>query len=130
MPSTRGAWLPAVVTAQRLPRRRRGCWPARSNTMPNGSLLKYFGETGGPEHGGGQLMWPGTMDGFPVRGKNIPDLKQEELENILLEQDFKSEMFELWDPEQKKRYDKIKDRIANGLYIQFDRRVIDRPDKN
>ena len=81
------------------------------------SLHKYFGESGGQQHSNYKLQWPGTLDGFPVIGNpNKPDLKQEELENIEEQRDFKSEMFTLWDPEQKRIFDQISDRIINGWY--------------
>jgi len=80
------------------------------------SLHKYFGEQG-PQHGGYNLQWPGTLDGFPViGGRNKPDLKQEELENIEEQRDFKSQMFNLWDPDQKREFDSVSDRIINGWY--------------
>ncbi|NDD52734.1 hypothetical protein EBZ39_02440 [bacterium] len=81
------------------------------------SLRKYHGEIGGPQHNNAQLNWPGTLDGFPVIGNgNRPDLKQEELENIDIQYDFKSRMFELWDTAQKAEFDNINDKIVNGWY--------------
>lgn len=81
------------------------------------SLRKYHGELGGPQHNNAQLNWPGTLDGFPVLGSGQrPDLKQDELENIDLQYDFKSHMFELWDPAQKAEFDSINDKIVNGWY--------------
>ena len=74
--------------------------------MPDGSMLKFFQEGGGPnsDHGG-NLFWPGTPEGFPYRGESAPNLKQEEAENIPLALDFKSQMFELWDEKQKAAID-------------------------
>lgn len=82
------------------------------------STQKYHGEAGGWQHGGHRLNWPGTMDGFPVIGGvgGPSDLKQEELENIDLQYDFKSKMFVLWEPEQKAEFDDINDKIVNGWY--------------
>ncbi len=80
------------------------------------SLHKYFGEQG-PQHAGHNLQWPGTPDGFPViGGNNKPDLKQDEIENIEEQRDFKSKMFDLWDAEQKREFDAVSDRIINGWY--------------
>lgn len=82
------------------------------------SIHKYHGEAGGPQHGGARLHWPGTMDGFPVAsaGGLFPDLKQEEVENLDLQYDFKSSMFALWDEQQKAAFDEINDKIVNGWY--------------
>jgi hypothetical protein len=81
------------------------------------SLRKYHGEIGGTQHNNAQLNWPGTLDGFPVIGAgHRPDLKQDELENIDLQYDFKSRMFELWDPAQKAEFDNINDKMVNGWY--------------
>jgi len=81
------------------------------------SLRKYHGEIGGTQHNNARLNWPGTLDGFPVIGAgHRPDLKQDELENIDLQYDFKSRMFELWDPTQKAEFDDINDKMVNGWY--------------
>lgn len=82
------------------------------------SIKKYYGETGGSSHGNQHLHWPGTPDGFPVRGDGIPgNLKKEELEALDLNLDFKSKMFELWDPTQKAEFDDVNDKIVNGWYL-------------
>jgi hypothetical protein len=81
------------------------------------SIKKYYGEHG-TAHGNERLHWPGTLDGYPVRGNNIPtDIKKEELDGLDLELDFKSKMFELWDPAQKAEFDDINDKIINGWYL-------------
>lgn len=79
---------------------------------------KYHGETGGPQHAGHKLHWPGTMDGFPVIGPSggMPDLKAEEVENLDLRYDFKSKMFKLWVDAEKAEFDDINDKIVNGWY--------------
>jgi hypothetical protein len=83
------------------------------------SIKKYFGDLGGPAHGNDRLHWPGTADGYPVRGNSLPpDLKKEELDSIDLQLDFKSKMFELWDPVQKAEFDDVNDKIVNGWYLQ------------
>lgn len=84
------------------------------------SLLKYFADKGGPEHGG-TLHWPGTLDGFPFRGDKVPNLTQQEMENIPLALDFKSKSFRQWIAEEKKEFDKVMDCIANGIYMQHKR---------
>lgn len=89
--------------------------------MPKGSMLKYFREHGGEDHGGA-LFWPGTMDGFPYRGQAAPHLKQEEMEQIELALDYKSRMFCLWDPAEKAEFDQIMDRVINGWYMQHVRK--------
>jgi hypothetical protein len=82
------------------------------------SLKKYYGDLGGPQHGNDRLHWPGTLDGYPVRGSAAQvDLKKEETENLELNLDFKSKMFELWDPAQKAEFDDINDKIVNGWYL-------------
>lgn len=85
------------------------------------SIRKYFGEVNGTQHGDARLHWPGTLDGFPVKSAGSalpPDLKKEELENLDLQLDFKSRMFELWDPKQKEEFDDVNDKIINGWYLQ------------
>jgi hypothetical protein len=82
-------------------------------------MHKYHAEHGGgPQHNNAFLHWPGTMDGFPIAGgqKLNVDLKQEEVENLDLQYDFKSQMFELWDEKQKAEFDEINDKIINGWY--------------
>jgi hypothetical protein len=83
------------------------------------STRKYFGEVGGERHGGQRLHWPGTPEGFPViaGAGTQPNLKQDELENIDFQLDFKSKMFELWDVSQKTEFDDINDKIVNGWYM-------------
>jgi hypothetical protein len=91
--------------------------------MPNGSMLKFFKERGGPadEDHGGALHWPGTADGFPFRGPVAPDLKQNEFEDLPLALDFHSGMFMMWDADQKAGFDNVMDRISNGWYMQHKR---------
>ena len=83
------------------------------------SFRQYHSEVGGSEHPG-RLFWPGTQEGFPFvnkSGKAIPNLKQDEIDNAELEFIFKSRLFELWDPEQKKEFDDINGKIVNGWYM-------------
>jgi len=97
--------------------------------MPRGSMLKYFRERGGNDHGGA-LFWPGTLDGFPFRGQAAPHLRQEEIAQVALALDFKSQMFCLWDQAQKAMFDEIMDRIVNGWYMQHRREDIYEADHN
>ena len=80
-----------------------------------GRLLKYFQERGGPDHGG-TLHWPGTPAGFPVRSEQQLLLKQHETEELEHTFDYHSQLFRLWEPEDKAAFDQIMDRIANGWY--------------
>ena len=89
--------------------------------MPQGLMSKYFSDRGGEDHGG-TLFWPGTMEGFPFRGRAAPHLKQEEMEQIELVLDYKSRMFRLWEPAEKAGFDQIMDRIVNGWYMQHVRK--------
>jgi hypothetical protein len=80
---------------------------------------KYHAEVMGNNHAG-RLQWPGTPEGFPVlndgAGHYGAGIKKEELENLEYRLDFKSKMFELWDPKQKAEFDEINDRIINEWY--------------
>ncbi|NDD52539.1 hypothetical protein EBZ39_01450 [bacterium] len=79
------------------------------------ATFKYHSEIGGEQHGNRRLHWPGTLDGFPFIGEP-GDLKQQEVEDIQLQYDYKSKMFELWDVSQKSEFDDINDKIVNGWY--------------
>lgn len=92
--------------------------------MPQGSMKKFFQERGGPASAHGEaLTWPGTPDGFPFRGP-VPDMKQDEYEQIPLALDYHSQTFRLWEPEEKAGFDQVMDRVVNGWYMQH--RRIDR----
>jgi len=82
------------------------------------SMKKYHGEMGGQQHNNSLLQWPGTVDGFPVLGPpgGSANLKQDEIENLDLQYDFKSRMFILWDEKDKAEFDDINDKIVNGWY--------------
>jgi len=88
--------------------------------MPSGSMLKYFRESGGEAHGG-NLHWPGTVDGFPFRGDKAPTLRQSEVEQLPLALDYHSRSFKLWEPEDRKAFDLVMDRVVNGWYMQHKR---------
>jgi len=91
--------------------------------MPRGSMRKFFADRGGSEHGG-KLHWPGTTDGYPFRGDQVPDLRENEFNDVPLALDFQSAHFKLWDPEDKRRFDAVMDRIVNGWYMQHQRKDI------
>ena len=95
-------------------------------------LNKYHGETGGPQHNNVQLNWPGTLDGFPTISMPgaMADLKQSEVEEILLQYDYKSQMFCLWEPQEKAAFDDINDKIVNGWYRLLKRTDHWNEDKN
>ena len=88
--------------------------------MPRGSMAKYFQERGGNQHGG-PLSWPGTIDGFPVRGDNVPDIRGEEITDIPLALDYQSKRFCLWEPGEHAAFNDVMDRIVNGWYMQHKR---------
>lgn len=77
---------------------------------------KYFGlkESGHD----GELVWPGTPDGLPMRvtGSARPLLRNEELEDAPIVCDAKAKVFNLSIPEDLLEYQGILDRYANGWY--------------
>ena len=94
-------------------------------------MNKYFGEQPGndndlvqkiaTDHGGNRLQWPGTAAGFPFRGKSVPHLKQGENDNLPHVLDFHEYMFKMWDEKDCKAYAQVRDRIANGWYVESKR---------
>ena len=64
---------------------------------------------------GNKLTWPGTMHGFPVRGP-ARDLKPAEYENLPVHLDFRSRLFKLFIDEDKKAFDAVMERAANGWF--------------
>lgn len=89
-------------------------------------LLKYVGEGTTPhdqifDHGG-QLQWPGTSAGYPVRGDTIPNLKQEEFEQLPHVLDFHCKTFYLWVEKDQKEYQQLRDRIANEWFVEHHRK--------
>lgn len=61
-------------------------------------------------------QWPGTADGFPVRGPHPGLLKQQEYERLVTQYNFHSEEFRTWEPGQLQRYNQVMDAIANGYW--------------
>jgi hypothetical protein len=89
--------------------------------MPKGSMKKFFADRGGVDSNhDGNLVWPGTADGFPFRGQ-APDFRQDEYQDIPLALDYHSQAFKLYEPEEKAKFDDIMDRIVNGWYMQHKR---------
>ena len=76
---------------------------------------KYYGEQD-PRHG--QLLhWPGA-NGLPFRGPAVPNIKQEELENLPVIGEAFEQTFDLSDEEQEQAYRWVRDRIRNGMFTQ------------
>lgn len=88
--------------------------------MTNRPPGKYFGDTSPLWHGdSAQLIYPGTQDGHPIRiphGTNIPPLKEHEFKKLPVVYDFKTAVFNSWDPESFKVYQDLIDRIGNGQF--------------
>jgi hypothetical protein len=91
-----------------------------------GSLFKYAGDRGGPNtpHGG-NLYWPGTPLGFPLRGVAQPPLMRKEeiarqTKHVL---DFHCQIFDLTKPEDQKAYQEVRDRAGNGWYHVTDKQI-------
>jgi hypothetical protein len=76
---------------------------------------KYHGEQG-PEHAG-KLQWPG-VNGFPFRGEQIPNIRQDELEKLPVVGDAREETFDLSKEDEATRYRWVRDRCRNGLFVQ------------
>lgn len=76
-----------------------------------GSLSKYWRTR--TDGAGNPLHWPGTIDGYPVRGR--PGLvRQDEFEQTPLTADARGRIFEL--PRELGEYLEVVDRCANGLW--------------
>jgi hypothetical protein len=79
-------------------------------------MLKYFGEQSNDHHGG-QLFWPGTAEGYPVRNNGgTPHIKQDEMDNLELSFDFKRRVFKLWEEQDLEDYRLVMDRVTNKWY--------------
>ena len=76
---------------------------------------------------GESLIWPGTPEGFPLRGKVIPHLKQEEYENLPLRFDFDCDWFDINDDDSRTKYKQVMDRIASGVYYLWKRHDLPDP---
>lgn len=78
-----------------------------------GSLSKYWRIQN--DRNGLPLHWPGTIDGFPLRGRAPPLTTQQEYEKIPLVYDASGQIFAL--PEQLPDYLEVIDRCANGWWV-------------
>ena len=87
--------------------------------MPRGSMAQFFSDKGGPEHGG-PLQWPGTPDGFPVRGP-VQNVREEDAADVPLALEYRSRSFRLWDAGEHAAFDAVMQRIVNGWYMQHKR---------
>jgi hypothetical protein len=78
----------------------------------------------------GQLHWPGA-NGLPFRGEAIPNLRQQELENLPVIGDTYQQVFNLGDEADAKTYRWIRDRARNGIFtVDFIERHWDEETKN
>jgi len=84
--------------------------------MPRGSMKQFFNDRGGPdtEHGA-PLSWPGTPQGYPVRGRTGL-LKKHELENVPLSLRFRSRAFRLWEEPDQIAFNDVMNRVVVGWY--------------
>lgn len=89
---------------------------------------KFYGEQ--HEKHNGKLHWPGA-NGLPFRGDAIPNLKQEELENLPVIGDTFQGVFDLSDADDSDTYRWVRDRARNGIFtIDFVERHWDEETKN
>lgn len=91
----------------------------------DGRLSKYFGT---PKDSDGNPLYWSNPDSFPFRGMPPTMLKGDEIEQIPLVFDAKSELLEL--PRDQKRYDEIIDHCANGWWHLRHERFIDLTSKD
>lgn len=95
-------------------------------------ITKY---TGLDESGhGGELIWPGTEEGYPVRlfpGQSVFPLKDDEYRELDVITDAKVKIFDLSNKDDLDEYEKILDRHHNGWYrILKESEVYDPDTKN
>lgn len=76
------------------------------------SFLKYLSEAG-------QAHVARTPDGFPIRGNQVPFLKQDEYENIQLGTDAHVRVFATWKPDDMRDLTEVLDKIANTLFYRL-----------
>lgn len=78
-------------------------------------LSKYVGEQ--DTRYGGKLQWPG-VNGFPLLGDAAPLLRQHEIEALPIVGLAKEDRFDLNDEEQRQRYNWVRERIKNGMFVK------------
>jgi hypothetical protein len=76
---------------------------------------KYHGEQ--DDRHGGKLHWPG-VGGIPFRGDAVPNIRQEELENLPIVGEGFEHTFDMDNESQAVAYRWIRDRIRNGMFTQ------------
>jgi hypothetical protein len=84
---------------------------------------KYVGDTD-PRWHNGQLCYPGTAQGYPVRlppGASHVPLKDREFRNLPVEYDVKAQPFNTWDAASFQEYQALLDRLGNGQFILIQR---------
>lgn len=83
--------------------------------MALAGLQKYHEIAGGPEHGG-SLHWPGTPDGFPVRGESVPLMRDQEAAALPVVMDYHAQMFRTWVADEYRQFLEVMDRCSNSWY--------------
>lgn len=78
-----------------------------------GSLRKYFDIRS--DQAGNILHWPGTADGYPFRGPEVPVTTQGEYEQLPIVYDAKSKLLII--PDDLDEYNNIIDKCANGWFV-------------
>jgi hypothetical protein len=76
---------------------------------------KYHGEQ--DDRHGAKLHWPG-VNGVPFRGTSVPNIKQNELEDLPVVGEAFEQTFDLSDKDQAEAYRWIRDRVRNGMFTQ------------
>lgn len=95
----------------------------KKDNRGNSLFQQFHTERGGADSPHGDvLFWPGTNNGFPVRGQPAePYITQDELEELPLETVFQSRMFKLWEPQDKTDFDYVRQRIIAGWFRELKR---------
>lgn len=94
------------------------------------SLLKYFGEPGGPGtvHGV-PVSWPGTPHGFPLLGPPAAATKDSEFTETPIHSYYRRERYRMWMEEDHARCVDILDRCTNGQFKLWSRQDHWMPDE-
>lgn len=74
---------------------------------------KYF--PNGRDPHGNAVIFPGTSEGYPFRGSQIPNLKQDEYDNLEITYDSQTRIFDLSKPEELEAYNSVIDKCAKNL---------------
>ncbi len=83
------------------------------------SISKFVGEQ---ENGGVRLFW-GNASEFPFRGPSAPPLKEAELDDVQIVQDFHAKEFDLSVVTDVEEYHRVMDRVVNGWYVCYHREI-------